>query len=148
MNQASRWDLLFAMATGSGAVDINLGTWVAEDLICLVVQSCLSLCNPMDCSPPGSSVHADSLGKNTGVGCHALLQGIFPTQGLNMGALHGRQILYHLSHRGSPLRADGTNISELLKQSVVVEGFQLITKLGLSGYLVNELLREWSKIPC
>ena len=136
------------MATGSGAVDIDLGTWVAEDLICLVVQSCLSLCNPMDCSPPGSSVHVDSLGKNTGVGCHALLQGIFPTQGSNMGVLHGRQILYHLSHRGRPLRADGTNISELLKQSVVVEGFQLITKLGLSGCLVNELLREWSKIPC
>ena len=35
------------------------------------------------CSPPGSSVHGDSPGKNTGVGCHVLLQGIFPTQGLN-----------------------------------------------------------------
>ena len=34
----------------------------------------------MDGSPPGSSVHGDSLGKNTGVGCHALLQGIFPTR--------------------------------------------------------------------
>ena len=41
----------------------------------LVTQSCLTLCNPMDCSPPGSSVHGDSPGKNTGVGCHALLQG-------------------------------------------------------------------------
>ena len=37
----------------------------------------------MDCSPPGSSVHGDSPGKNTGVGCHALLQGIFPIQGSN-----------------------------------------------------------------
>ena len=37
----------------------------------------------MDCSPPGSSVHGDSPGKNTGVGCCALLQGIFPTQGSN-----------------------------------------------------------------
>ena len=36
---------------------------------------------PMDCSTPGSSVHGDSPGKNTGVGCHAFLQGIFPTQG-------------------------------------------------------------------
>ena len=36
--------------------------------------------DPMDYSPPGSSVHEDSLGKNTGVGFHALLQGIFPTQ--------------------------------------------------------------------
>ena len=41
----------------------------------------------------------DSPGKNTGVGCHFLLQGIFPTQGLNPGLLHGRQILYHLSPR-------------------------------------------------
>ena len=40
-----------------------------------------SLCDPMDCSPPGGSVHGVSPGKNTGVGCHALLQGIFPTQG-------------------------------------------------------------------
>ena len=35
----------------------------------LVAQPCLTLCDPMDCSPPGSSVHGDSLGKNTGVGC-------------------------------------------------------------------------------
>ena len=38
-------------------------------------------CDPRDCSPPGSSIHGASPGKNTGVGCHALLQGIFPTQG-------------------------------------------------------------------
>ena len=47
------------------------------------LQSCPILRDPMDCSPPGSSVHGDSPGKNTGVGCLALLQGIFPTQGLN-----------------------------------------------------------------
>ena len=41
----------------------------------LVTESCQTLCNPMDCSPPGSSVHGDSPGKNTGVGCHSLLQG-------------------------------------------------------------------------
>ena len=46
----------------------------------LVPQLHPTLCNHMDCSPPGSSVHGDSPGKNTGVGCHALLQGIFPTQ--------------------------------------------------------------------
>ena len=54
-----------------------------EALCCvlgLVTQLCPTLCDPMDCSPPGSSVHGDSLGKATGVGCHALLQGIFPTQ--------------------------------------------------------------------
>ena len=44
----------------------------------LVAQLFLTLCNTMDYSPPGSSVHGDSPGKNTGVGCHALLQGISP----------------------------------------------------------------------
>ena len=43
----------------------------------------------------------DSPGKNTGVGCHVLLQGIFPIQGSNSSLLHYRQILYHLSHQGS-----------------------------------------------
>ena len=65
-------------------------------------QSCLTLCDPMDCSPPGPSVHWDSPGKNTGVGCHALLQGIFPTLGSNPDLKHCRQILYRLSHQGSP----------------------------------------------
>ena len=51
------------------------------------LQSCPALCNPMDCSSPGSSVHGDSPGKNTGVGCRALLQGIFLTQGLNLHLL-------------------------------------------------------------
>ena len=45
-------------------------------------QLCLTLCDPADCSPPGSSVLGASPGKNTGVGCYALLQGIFLTQGL------------------------------------------------------------------
>ena len=51
----------------------------------LVTQSCPTLCDPMDCSLPGSSVHGDSLDKNT---CHSFLQGIFPTQGLNPGLPH------------------------------------------------------------
>ena len=46
--------------------------------MCLVTQLCPILCDPMDCSLPGSSVHGDSPDKNTGVGCHALLQGDFP----------------------------------------------------------------------
>jgi len=43
----------------------------------------------------------DSPGKNTGVGCHSLLQGIFLTQGSNPGLQHCRRILYHLSHQGN-----------------------------------------------
>ena len=132
--------------------------------LCLVTQSCPTVCDTMDCSPPGSSVHGifqanllewiaisfsrgssrprnptrvscivgrfftdwrmesenesclvvsdslwpqglysswNSLGQNTGVGSLSLLQGIFPTQGLNPGLRHCRQILYQLIHKGS-----------------------------------------------
>ena len=59
-----------------------------------VTQSCPTLCNPMDCSAPGSSVHRIFQGKKTGVDCLALLQGTFPTQGSNRALLHCKQILY------------------------------------------------------
>ena len=45
------------------------------------LQPCLTLCNPMDCSPAKLLCPQDSPGKNVGVGCHDLFQGIFPTQG-------------------------------------------------------------------
>ena len=64
-----------------------LHIWALKSL-----PSCLTLCNPMGYSPPGSSVHEISPGKNTGVGYYALLQGIFPTQGSNT-------LLLHLLHR-------------------------------------------------
>ena len=68
----------------------------------LVAQSCPTLYDPADCSPPTSSNHGDSPGKNTGVGGLSLLQGILPTQGSNLHLLHCRWIPYHLSHQGSP----------------------------------------------
>ena len=71
--------------------------WICA-VLCLVAQSCLTLCDSLNCSLPGSSVHWDSPGKYTGMGCHAL-QGIFPTQGSNPGLLHCRQILYHWATR-------------------------------------------------
>ena len=84
--------------------------------MCLVAQSCLTLCDPMNCSTPGSFVHGDSPGKNTGVGCRALLQGIFPTQELNPGLLNCRQILYQLSHQGKPKNTAVGSLS-LLQQT-------------------------------
>ena len=60
-----------------------------------VAQSWPTLCNPMDCP-------WNSPGQNTGPGGHSLLQGIFPTQGLNPGLPHCWQILYQLTHKGSP----------------------------------------------
>ena len=69
--------------------------------VCLVVQSCPTLrlhgLQPASLLCPG-----DSPGKSTGVGCHALLQGIFPTQGSNLGLPHCTCVLHHLSHQGSP----------------------------------------------
>ena len=62
----------------------------------LVAESCPTLCNPMICP-------WNSPSRNTGVGYHSLLQGIFPIQGLNPGLLHYWQILHRLSHQGSPL---------------------------------------------
>ena len=59
----------------------------------------LALCSLWDCSPPGLFCPWNSPGKNTGVGCRSLLQGVFPMQGSNPGLLHCRQTLYYLSHK-------------------------------------------------
>ena len=90
---------------GGGGRSKRKGTYVnthththTHTLMCLVAQLCPTLCDLMDCSLPGSSVYGNSLGKNAGVDCHALLQGIFPTQGSSPGFLYCRQILYHLSY--------------------------------------------------
>ena len=76
---------------------LNLYNWKM-----LVTQSCPALCDSMDCSSLDSFVHGDSPGKNTGVGCHALFQGIFPIRGSNLRLGNRRQSLYRLNHQGSP----------------------------------------------
>ena len=63
----------------------------------LFAQPCQTLLQPNELQPTRLHCLWNSPGKNTGVGCHSLLQGIFPTQGSNLGLLHYRQILYHLS---------------------------------------------------
>ena len=69
----------------------------------LVAQSCLTLCDSVDYRLSGSSVPGIPQARMlTRVGCHFLLQRIFPTQGWNPGLLNCKQILYHLSHQGSP----------------------------------------------
>ena len=64
--------------------------------VVLVAQSCLTLCDPMVCP-------WNSPGRNTGVGRHSFLQGIFLAQGSNLGLLHRRQILYHVSYQANPI---------------------------------------------
>ena len=78
---------------------------------CYVTSKCkslshihLTLCNPWDCSPPGSSFHGISQARILECGSHSLLQQIFLTQGSNPDVLACRQILYRLSHQGSPIK--------------------------------------------
>ena len=83
----------------------TIGIKYTFSMVCMKVkvlasQSCPTLGNPMNCSPPGSFVLRIIPSKNTGVGCHSLLQGVFLTQGMNTGLLHCRQILYRLSPQG------------------------------------------------
>ena len=85
------------MGVGEGG-KIRLGLtvyiYIYTELCCAYfAQPCPTLCDTMDCSLPGSSIQGDSLDKSTGVSCHFLLQGIFPTQGVNPGLPHCRRIL-------------------------------------------------------
>ena len=66
------------------------------------LRLCPTLCNPMDCNPPGSSGHGRSPGKQTGEGGHALLQGILSAQGRNpclSHLLHWQAGLHHYCRR-------------------------------------------------
>ena len=71
----------------------------------LVIKSCLTVVTPW------LLCRWDSSGKNTKVSCHFLLQGIFLTQESNLGLQHCRQILYQLSHQGSPLLVPPTTLA-------------------------------------
>ena len=76
--------------------------------VCSVAQLCPTLCDLRDCSLPSSSVWGIFTSKNTGVGCHFLLQGIFPTHGLNpclLLVLHWQADSLPLSHVGIPYLA-------------------------------------------
>ena len=75
--------------------------------VCVPAQSCLTLCDPVGCSPTKLRCPCNSPGKNTGVGCHFLLQWIFPTQGWNLHLLyllHCQADSSPLHHLGSPMR--------------------------------------------
>ena len=118
--------------------------------VCLVTQLCLTLCDPMDCRPPGSSVHGDSPGKKARVGCHAFLQWIFPTQGSNPGLPHCRGILYRLSHQGSPRSSLDIIIQLCVLHCSVVSDSLWPFALSLTGSSVHGLFQarilEWVAI--
>ena len=114
--------LIFQLLVGAGIIGVPwFGCPMGSHVLLLCVHLCLHfplfirilvlglkvkvkslsrvrLCDPMNSSPPGSSIHGILQSNNTGVGCHFILQGIFLTQGLNPGLPHCKQTLYRLSH--------------------------------------------------
>ena len=90
--------------------------------------------------PHGLSSFWNSLGKNTGGGSLSFLQGIFPTQGSNPGLPHCRQILYQLSHKGSPriLEWVACPFSSGSSQPRNETGVSCIT----GGFFTNRAIRE------
>ena len=87
-------------------------------MLCCAVLSHLAVSDslgPHGLQPTRLLCPQDSPGKNTGVGCHALHQDIFPTQELDPDLQHCRLILYHLSHQGSPLYNE-SNLNIYIKQ--------------------------------
>ena len=95
-------------------------------VLCSVAQSCLTLCDSMDCNPPGFYVHGYSPGRNTGVGCHSLLQGIFPTQG---------------SYPGPALQADylPTELPSSLRLGQMIQG---ISSRSVGGHWAPPKLHD------
>ena len=77
----------------------------------------------------------NSLGQNTGVGSHSLLQGIFPTQGSNPGLPYCRKIPYQLSHQGSQLKMTEGQLSEQIQACLSSSGFTINIKA--IGFLIR-----------
>ena len=97
---------------------------------CLAAQSCPTLGDPMDCSPPGSSVPGDSPGKNTGVGCHALLQGSSQPRDWAQVSHTIWQIVYSLSHQRNTISGIIQNLSFCAWLIALSIMFSRITHVG------------------
>ena len=121
----SFWSHIVSGRARSQTQEISLFYWfcrIWQASVCLCaqqLQSCLILCDPMDCSLLGSSYPWGFPGKNIGVGCRFLLQGIFSTQGLNLGLLHWHSGSLSLSHLGY---ACVTHSKQIIKTFPLKEG--------------------------
>ena len=109
--------------------------------MCVCAQLCPILCNPMDCNLPGSSLHGDSPDKNTGVDCHALLHGIFPTQGLNLHLL----CLLHWQGGSLPLAPPGKPLVKGIKLHKID---LFLSKFVYQIYKNHAKIRRFLKQPC
>ena len=107
---------------------------------CIRSQSYLTLSRPHGLSSSELLCPKDSPGKNAGVGCHAILKWIFLTQGSNMRLLHCRQILYTLSHPGSPWKRI---VKPINKCSFVVFRLHVSGELRCLGAVLFSEQGEW-----
>ena len=110
-----------------------------------------SLCNPMNYSPPGSSVHGIFPGKNTGVGCHILFQGNLPTQDSNHVSgvsCIGRWILYHCATWEGPRFIYIEHLKQYLVniQTTKIMASGPITSWETDGETVSDFIFLCSKI--
>ena len=97
-------------------------------------------CNPMDCSPPGFSVHGMPQTRRLEWVALSVSRGIFPTQGSNPCLLHCRQALYHLSYQGSPKFSRVLFIGWLVG---LVAGWLLWNLLCLHTYIHTFTRHPW-----
>ena len=113
---------------------------------------------PWRWQPTRLTCPSDSPGKNTGVGCHFLLQRIFPTQGSNLGLPHCRQMLYHLSHQESPKDSRPDSALHRGNQALCGRSFtHRCVSVGIkkdpdrvrfiSAILKSKVLSMWSCLP-
>ena len=101
-----------------------------------ISQSCLTFCEPLNCSLPASSCPWDFPGTNTGVDCHSLLQGIFPAQGSNPGLLHSP----HTVKVGSllsepPGKPLGKHTSLIFLSNISQESFHITTNMNFYYFI-------------
>ena len=107
-------DLIFVYIAKWAPQEVSLTSCHNEKLVkVLVTQLCSTLWDSMDYSAR-QLCPWNSPGKNTGEGCHSLLQGIFPTQGLKLKLLHCRETLYHLGHQGSHHIYEKKNLGDIV----------------------------------
>ena len=102
-----------------------------------VAQSCLTLCDPMDCSLPGSSVHGIFQAWILEWVAISFSRGFFLTQGSNPGLLHCRQRLYNLSHQRSPKQSQ-----ELLHYFNTLNLFIFVWLLYYGKYVLDTLFKR------
>ena len=113
----STWMLCKLKDTKLGASKRSLWSDCIQTRKCYSLGHVQTLWDPMDCSPPGSSVHGIPRQEHWS-GLRSLLQGIFPTQGSNPGLLYCRQILYQLRNQGSPHTPEHVIKSSVLMDTV------------------------------